>query len=224
MVRPLLDPRMGGVGQRHDLLAAAIMGAGMDREKRVERQDALERRVAQHGAVEDRLAQVAQPLAAARRVGADVAVMHRRPEQDPRQAPAVRAQAEGERQGEEIEAEEESVIGAGQPEVAAHRPPAREGGERERPQGAELALARRQRHHADAAERGERHSALERLAQGLGHDDHEREVGMLGGKDDQVLEPLQRMAFGVGLEDQDRARSGRIIARRPGHRVDSRKR
>ena len=63
---------------------------------------------------------------------------------------------------------------------------------------------------------------FERRPERLGHDQHQLDVGPRCREDDQMLEPLQRMAFGVGFEDQDLARSCAVIVRRPGHRGGSR--
>ena len=57
---------------------------------------------------------------------------------------------------------------------------------------------------------------------GSGTTSTQLDVGPRCGEDDQMLEPLQRMAFGIGLEDQDLARSCAVIVRRPGHRGGSR--
>ena len=75
------------------------MPARMLRKERIERQHALKRRVAQHQAIEQLLASIAQAFTATGLVGTDGAVVHRRTEEDARDALAAGTEAERQRQG-----------------------------------------------------------------------------------------------------------------------------
>ena len=99
---------MRRIGQCLHLAAMAVVVDGVRRKERVERQDRRHRRVAQHHAVEQILARVAQPFSDAGPVVAEGCVVHGGAEQDAGERLAVRAEPEGERQAEQIEAQEEA--------------------------------------------------------------------------------------------------------------------
>ena len=195
--------RVARIGHGAHLVAMAVMRNGVRGKERIERQDCLDRRITQHQPVEEILAQIPQFLAGTRSVAAEGTVVHRRPEQYPPDRLSLEVQSQGEGQAKKIEGEKESDVGAAATEIAAHRPPAGERGDRQRPMGAQPEFARLQRDEADTAVGDDGHRSGQRGAQGRWSDHGDRRRGLIC-RDElgQMLQPFLGMTFGVGFEDQ----------------------